>query len=310
MCRENDVMRDLVAGKIDSNQAILELSSLLRRLARWAARKHNILDHAEDIEQELALAILGKAAEKWTPGLSISSYMTGWAWRIASSMWQSKMREESFDELYSKTESEAFSEGNLDAIGIQDEQSLYAMIDSEFLRRVPDGFSIDGLDRALSEFSVPDLKPSKSKIKNNRHLNPNKVLRKIRHAVGMTRADMAASMGISLGRYAGYESGKIRSVPDEIYKRADLVYANMRHRARLTDELDKLPMSAIFQKWCDMLGCTEAETADHLGISQRTMRRWKDDVYKPRHSIVLRHHIKIKSLSSALNCSLESKPGL
>lgn len=299
MRRENDVMRDLVDGKIDSNQALREFAPLLRRLSIWAARKHNIPDHAEDVEQELALAILGKAAEKWNPALSISSYMTGWAWRIASGMWQAKMREESFDELYSKTESDIISGINLDAInGIQDDQPIYNMIDSDFLQRVQDGFSMEGLDRALSEFPAPEGRADRDRNKKTRRLKPNQELLRIRHAVGMTRADMAASMGIPLGRYAGYESGKIQSVPDDIYNRANLVYSNMGHRTRLTNEIAELPMSEIIQKWCRMLGCSETEAADYLGVSLRTLRRWKEDVYKPRHSIVLRHHIKIKSLSA------------
>ncbi|NVZ11708.1 helix-turn-helix domain-containing protein [Allochromatium humboldtianum] len=300
MCRENDIMRDWIDGKIDSNQALLKLAPLLQRLSLWAARKYNVPGHAEDIEQELALALLGEAAKKWNPVLSISSYMTGWAWRIASSISQSKMREENFDDLYSKTESDMLCDRTLEAINaIQDDQSIYAMIDREFLRRVPDGFSIDGLERALSEFPDPDRKPTSDRIKKARRLKPNKYLLKIRHAVGMTRADMAASMGISLGRYAGYESGKIQSVPEDIYERANLVYSNMGHRTRLTDEIADLPMSEIIQKWCRMLNCSETEAAEHLGISKRTLRRWIEDDYKPRHSIVLRHHIKVESLSHA-----------
>lgn len=302
MVQENDIMRDWIDGKIDSNEALRKFAPLLQRLSRWAARKYNVPNHAEDIEQELALALLGQAAEKWNPALSISSYMTGWAWRIASSMWQANMREESFDELYAKTESDILSEHTLEAINaIQDDQPIYAMIDREFLRRVPDGFSIDGLDRALSAFPSPDRKPSGPRGKNPRCLKQNKDLLKIRHAVGMTRADMAASMGISLGRYAGYESGKIQSVPEDIYERANLVYSNMRHRTRLTEEIADLPMSEIIKKWCGMLRCSETQTAEYLGISKRTLRRWSEDDYKPRHSIVLRHHIKVKSLSSQLS---------
>lgn len=295
-------MRDWRDKKIDDNQAFNIFLPRLEVLANWAARKYDVPEYAEDIKQELSLALMGKAKDEWHPWLSISSYMAGWAWRIASSMRQSKIREDSFDDLYSRTELETLTEAPAYFLEhIQDDHHIYVAADSDFLYRVTEGFSPQALENAFQDFHIsdPPIKiQKKSSVNHQRQLTPNRKLLNIRNAIGLTRADMAVALGISLGRYAGYESGKIRSVPKEIYERADLALSNMRHRARLSDEIGDLEMSEIVNIWCILLDATHQELANFLDVSLRTLRRWSQNDYKPRPSILIRHHLRVRSFSS------------
>lgn len=299
---DNEIMQAWRQGAVSAEEALSGLTPMLKRLARWAADKYGIQGLADDIQQELAVALLGDAGKKWRPGTSISSYMAGWAWRIASIMGQEAGREQSFDEMFASSEAD-FLHGEGDRAGmswgglVADEETPehLALADgsSALARSALMGISLDALDRELARVD-PRRKSTRKSPPRKKHMTPNARLVTLREAVGLTRPDMAAALGLPLGRYAAFESGKIRSVPDEVYEQAEALVKNASQRVKLGEELADLPMSRIIELWCSMLGQDDPMVvADLLDVSPRTMRRWASDLYKPRRAIVISHHVRV-----------------
>lgn len=289
-------------GAVSANEALSVLTPMLKRLARWAADKYGVQGLADDIQQELAMALLGEAGKKWRSGQSISSYMAGWAWRIASGMGQEAGREQSFEELFASSEAD-FLHGEGDRAGMQwgglatdedtPERLALAEGPSGLVRSERLGISLDALNRELARVE-PRRKSARKSPERKKQLTPNARLVAFREAVGLTRPDMAAALGLPLGRYAAFESGKIQSVPDEIYEQAEALVKNASQRVKLGKEVADLPMSRVIGLWCSMLGQDDPMVvADLLEVSPRTMRRWLSDLYKPRRDIVISHHVRV-----------------
>lgn len=305
---ENTVMRQWRAGEIDDAQVILALRPLMDRLARWAADKYAIHDLADDIEQELSLALIGPAGKKWRPEQPISSYLAGWAWRIASGMGGDAAREIPYGELFDASEGDAReAEGNTLSFGEEPlvayipppEEAASRIIEEE---RVQQHLTTAIL--AAVEAGIARLDGSKNKKKPVTAIKRKGVPRKrnerllaLRQSVGMTRPEFAAALGLSLSRYAAYESGKT-AMPESVYTAALSLIENKLQSVRLLSEIEGLSMSQIVHLWMRKLDMNEFSLADTLGVSRRTMKRWLSDVYKPRHDIVLFHHRSVIHKSS------------
>lgn len=310
-------------GRISANEVLSALSPMLRRLSRWAADKYKVNGFADDIYQELAIALVGDAGKKWNPKQPIFSYMAGWAWRIASSMEVEISRESSYDELYQSTESEVFNKSSDREIMdwknlIADENTPENFVIEKELNDISSkpeelGISLSVLDRELARVDS-SLKtsarkgvqervgtqdnnedPPKRKYQSRKKIMVvNQRLLTLRNSVGFTRADMASALGLTLSRYAAFESGKIKSVPESIYQQAESLAQNASWRVRASKEIEDLPMSRIIDLWCSKLGIDDPmELAKILDVSSRTMRRWMTDEYKPKNSIVIYHHLQV-----------------
>lgn len=302
---DHALMLDWREGRLDAATALSGLQPMLARLSGWAADKYGLTDQREDIRQELAMALLGDAGKKWRPDLSISSYMAGWAWRIASGIKQATERESLFDDPYASTEAATIEEVQVES----DEPARLAELESQqaFAAQAYQRLLSSAVETASWEAEIKDLNSalgrssrgvSKPRSPNSPHrlLKANERLFSLRKAVGLTRLDMAAALGIPLGRYAGYESGKIQTVPPQIYERAELLLANASARVKISEEIAELPMSAIVDRWCELLERPPLEVAKMIGVSRRTMQRWLSDIYRPRQNIVVYHYMKIQEM--------------
>lgn len=307
--RDDEIMRLWVRGALPDKDALGQLTPMLKRLARWAADKYGIKDQAEDIQQELALALLGDARKKWKPNQPISSYMAGWAWRIASVLSQSAAREQSFDELFDSSEAEyhrgdgdraAMAWGGVLNEAIEDltpEHAAMADINLATYQKALSSISVDALDQALMRLE-PKRKDGRS-CSYKKKLQTNERLKSLRESIGLNRPDMAAALGMPLFRYVALETGKIKTVPEDVYRQAEELANNASKRVKMGSQLIHLSMSQIVDLWCKQLGTSDAMVvAEKLGVSRRTMRRWLDDEYKPKHDVVMSYHLRIHDMAS------------
>jgi ribosome-binding protein aMBF1 (putative translation factor) len=119
-----------------------------------------------------------------------------------------------------------------------------------------------------------------------------------RASLGMSRRELAAAIGMEFSRYAAYESGKRASVPGEVYESVELLLENSATSVRRANEIKGMSMSEVVQLWQKILGgCSVAELQDAICVSPRTMRRWRLDLYTPRHNIVVSYHSKVYEIA-------------
>lgn len=292
---EDRAIRAWRKGEIDDNQFIIKLTPTLKRLASWSCDRYGVNSLKDDAFQELCIALVTKAGKDWNPSQPISTYMAGWAWRIASSMANESKKEASFDVLFEENELDAvIEEQSIE----QNEDLIIESIDDEvsrkaFLKKI----SLKDLDAEVKHLSKKDedKKPKNirktSKVKD---LVRDERLYDLRYKAGLTRAEMAEAMGIPLSKYAAYETGKTRKVPDHVYQNAEMVVENASARAEYSKLLCNRSMSEIVELWCAMAGTSRPDDiAKILKISVRTLRRWLYNNYKPRHNIVISHHLQI-----------------
>lgn len=311
MASDNDTMRAWRVGEIDANTALLRFTPLIKRLARWASNRYNIPGHQDDLQQELSIALMGDAGSKWNPDQPISSYLAGWAWRIASSLKQTSGRDLSFNEIYITSESDFLrGEGDqavMDWGGLlvaeehTPEYFAEAAIQNDVRKTALASISLTDLDAEISRLEA-NLKPKKSsqsaeQKRRKRKTDMNERLLSIRSSLGLTRPEMAGLMAMSFARYTAYESGKTLVVPDDVYDRAKIAIENAASRVRISDEIAGLSMSQVITLWQGITGMQNPmEIAKLLDVSPRTMRRWLSNEYIPRRDIVVGHHAHIRSL--------------
>jgi transcriptional regulator with XRE-family HTH domain len=278
--------------EVSSDKVLMELMPLIKGISRWAADKYNVSSMRDDIFQELCIALVGEAGEKWHPERSISSYMAGWAWRIASSMSNKSVKEFSCDSLYFDGDEE---EKETEFVFNYNEDELIEEIDNQKSEKLLALISTTALDRELM-YLMPKKAEKQTKATISAELILNKRLFDLRQTVGLTRPDMAEALGVSMSRYAAYETGKAKIVPEEIYASAESMVENASMRVKFSKELEQLEMKEIVLLWKKMLDTDSDEyLVKILDISYRTLKRWLYNNTKPRHSIVMTCHVKVFS---------------
>lgn len=293
---EDEYMKAWRSKEITDNQLVTALSSMLKRLASWSSDKYGISHHKEDVFQELAIALIAKAGYSWNNSQPISSYMAGWAWRIASSIASISNKESSFDSLYEDSELESFL---IEHSVYSNEDDLLEDIDKERSKaQLLEKISLADLDNELSLLSEPRKgtlsSGTKKRPPRKTTLVLNERLYNYRFQSGLTRVEMAEAMGLTLSKYAAYETGKTKKVPFWIFEQAEQVVSNASSRSVYSDELSQKSMTEIVNLWFDMLKLENIEDiAKILRVSVRTLRRWLYNNHKPRHNIVINYHLKV-----------------
>lgn len=294
---EDEYMQAWRSKEITDNQLVTALSPMLKRLASWSSDKYGVSCYKEDIFQELSIALIAKAGHSWNDSQPISSYMAGWAWRIASSIANLSNKESSFDSLYEDSELEGFLiEHSVDS----HEDDILEDIDKEQAKvQLLEKISLTDLDNELSLLSAP--RTSKDSLSNDAKKSArkstlilNEKLYNYRFQSGLTRVEMAEAMGLTLSKYVAYETGKTKNVPSWVFEEAQQVVNNASSRSTYSDILSQKSMTEIVKLWSDMLKLENIEDmAKILNVSVRTLRRWLYNNHKPRHSIVINYHLKV-----------------
>jgi DNA-binding transcriptional regulator YiaG len=282
-------------GKISSNELLRLMHPLIKKISIWAADKYGVSFLKDDVYQELSIATIGVAGGKWDPSNStIANYLVGWAWRIASSISNHKLREISVDYAYSD---EDLGSSEFSLISDSSETDLIEEIDAKEANKLLDGISLSAIDRELASLAPKQVKREKAKRKPEIKTTRNDRLFNLRQSIGLTRPDMAEALGISLSRYAAYETGKSTNIPNQIFFDSEAIAENASSRTRFTKDLENLSMKEIIENWRAMLGIEKDEDlVKILNISQRTLKRWLYNGNKPRHSIVMTCHVKVSSI--------------
>lgn len=326
-------------GAISDEQAFSALTPLLSRLTKSAARRYRLTpDLQDDCYQELASVLLLKLRKTFHPewGCSIASLLSGYAWRIAAHLARRERREIPVDELYDETLFAATDAPWMSAQGLVVpspealiERHAHGVIDPRH-RRETLSTQAAAIDRALAAID-PTAKPKRASRKRTtitRRLqamaggkplvgNPSRKfdmrLRLARRAMGLTRSQMAQSLGMPLWRYTKYESGQVTPVPDALYQQVQALRSNLSHRQRITAAFEGYAMSEIVAFWTALLeqaGCSTApaDVRDVLQISPRTMQRWSYDFYKPKENIVICHHELVEEYVKAHAPHLRTLP--
>lgn len=292
---EDEYMQAWRSKEITDNQLVTALSPMLKRLASWSSDKYGVSYHKEDVFQELAIALIAKAGYSWNNSQPISSYMAGWAWRIASSIANLSNKESSFDSLYEDSELEGFL---IEHSVNSHEDDLLEDIDKERTKvQLLEKISLADLDNELSLLSAPrkgSLSSGAKRPTRKTTLILNERLYRYRFQSGLTRVEMAEAMGLTLSKYAAYETGKTKKVPSWIFEEAQQVVNNASSRSIYSDMLSQKSMTEIVKLWFEMLKLENIEDiAKILRVSVRTLRRWLYNNHKPRHSIVINYHLKV-----------------
>jgi DNA-directed RNA polymerase specialized sigma24 family protein/DNA-binding XRE family transcriptional regulator len=295
---EDEYMQAWRSKEITDNQLVTALSPMLKRLASWSSDKYGVSCYKEDVFQELSIALIAKAGHSWNDSQPISSYMAGWAWRIASSIANLSNKESSFDSLYEDSELEGFLiEHSIDS----HEDDILEDIDKERTKvQLLEKISLADLDNELSLLSTPP-RTSKGSLSSDAKRSArkptlvlNERLYNYRFQSGLTRVEMAEAMGLTLSKYAAYETGKTKKVPSWVFEEAQQVVNNASSRSIYSDILSQKSMTEIVKLWFDMLKLENIEDiAKILRVSVRTLRRWLYNNHKPRHSIVINYHLKV-----------------
>lgn len=307
-------------GLISDDKALRGLSEYVKRIAFWSADKYRVQDYREDIYQDLMIALTGPIKQSWESPRDIGTYLSGWAWRIASNYALRMRREYLFDEAFASTErEEAERETDRDAqtwagLVTHEDPEHHLMMSIPDSASRPPSMTDEALDRALRECRSRSRKKGASVARNA--LKPLKQNTKYvqdagsrlaveRRRMALTRADMAEALGLPVGRYTAYETGKNSSIPVHLFEQIELLKSNLGYRIRVSEMLEPLSMSEIVGLWSDVLKIHPVQLCQKLDVTQRTMNRWINDSYRPKQSVVVDYHLQLLKLRSKIEKSHE-----
>ncbi|RME61069.1 XRE family transcriptional regulator [Candidatus Parcubacteria bacterium] len=300
------------SGELSDNAFLAKESSQIYRISKWAADKSGQTDLADDVFQELSILLLSKVKALWDPQKSsFSSYISGYAWRVAMAQKSKFSKELHVDSYYDSSVGGEEDVSLVEALGIwggdvetpddiieEIEDDLEQELAKRQLQEKMGG--IDSLEKLLDqEIDVLSqklgLKKAKSTKRRKRKQVKNSFLVSARNELGMTRQEMARFLGMPLHKYASYEDGKIKEVPDEIIDAINELKENMSDRIDLYKSgLYEMDMPEIVDNWMALLGVnTIQELADKLGVALKTVRRWKRGEYKPKPSFIRKYHQRV-----------------
>lgn len=123
-------------------------------------------------------------------------------------------------------------------------------------------------------------------------------LRRLREQLGLTAAEMAERLGVSLSWMHAHEYNRIPKIPPDVLERArqleiDPEYAYA--RAMFEDR----PMADIVSQWSDRAGVERgnaAALARVLGVAKSTVSRWlTDDASRPTLAMLARYDRRVEA---------------
>lgn len=144
----------------------------------------------------------------------------------------------------------------------------------------------------------------------NSDLPERSALRRLREQLGLTAAEMADRIGVSLSWLHGHEYGRIPRVPAPVMERArrlevdpSYAYARAMYEGR--------PMLDIVNEWADRVGIergNSAALARVLGVARSTVARWvADESSRPTLAMLARYDRRISEEETWLNSRKEAR---
>lgn len=291
-CTDGQAVLDWRNNKISAEQLLKKLSPRLKNIASWASNKYGIKDYADDVYQDLMIALVGDAGKKWNPSQNIGSYMAGWGWRIASSYQAKIFKEGSFDQLFDENEEDLSSANPL---LLSEEIPIEDVIDEELRLKNLSQINLSALDKEIRKIEV-QLQPKGTKrtYKKQTDLQRNEHLYFARLKFGLTKQEMAQALGIEHHKYVAYETGKTIRVPDLVYSKINDLNENMSARLEYSNQLLDKSMPEIINFWLNMLELNNVDSLTKIiGVSKRTLRRWQLIDNKPRYNLVMNYHLMV-----------------
>lgn len=320
--RERDDFEKDVCQYQDRKISLDELSKraypTIRRFAQIAARNLGIEDEAEDVVQTLWVMFVTRIAQEYDRSKSIYPLLTTYARNLArNAKWQRQTTptlEENDGESYENHAEDRL--GTLWGIPVDEVESLVsrrlalekvsAIINRARSNPAPHHGLMPGVSLvSKQEFYPKNDAPSKTKEKRHRYLSPEqRELAEIRRALFMTQAEFAEALNINVPRLSSWEYGRTKSVPAYYMEKArELLALGNRPRQQGHDLFANRAMSDILAEWAKDLNVDLDDTATLaglLGVSEPTIRRWKENQVKPSITSLVRHHAIVQQLKKRL----------
>jgi len=179
--------------------------------------------------------------------------------------------------------------------------------------------------------SVAEAKtPSKAAQRRNKvdgtkaRLTPDQQeLRAIRIELQMSQPDFADEIGINVPRLSSYEYGRTAGVPTSIMEAArELKRSMSKDREGVKSVYENKTMAQIVDSWSQQLAqsmiveglleageqfVTDSLIARTLGVTETTVRRWRNEEARPTLQTIIRHNETINFLVTARTLRAEKK---
>lgn len=321
--RERDDFEEDVCLYQDRKISLDELSKraypTIRRFAQIAARNFGIEDEAEDVVQTLWVMFVTRIAQEYDRTKSIYPLLTSYARNLArNAKWQRQstptLEDDDDDDSHENNAEDRL--GTLWGIPAEEIENVVSRrlalekVSAILKRAKANPAPHHGLMPGVSlvpkhEFYPKNETPPKKEKGRRKHLSPEqRELVEIRRALFMTQAEFAEALNISLPRLSSWEYGRTQSVPAYYMDKArELLALGNRPRQHGQELFANKTMSDILAEWAKDLNVDYDDTATMaglLGVSETTIRRWKENRVKPSITNLVRYHSIVQQLKKRL----------
>lgn len=272
------------AGHLCAETLLAMAWPLLLARARRLTRRYGFNEaDAEDVAQDVLIALPGKIASQLDPELPVEPFLNAWLFRTGATLWRQKTKEQPFTDLESTNEDDSLPAERFDQVQVGVD-AAHDLDRAAALARYNELRAHYGAPRPIIAHKAAAKAPRHAaKAAQLADHADHDELKTILHEVKISRESFAGLLGIGKPRLISYLYKHTRSVPQEVMHKARQVRVHLKSEADGLLERYKRPISHLLAEWIESYGLPDHNNAlaEIFQVDPVTIKRWRRDLIKP-----------------------------